>query len=42
MATVLYFAWREKLQVVYENLQVLYEIKSTYSGPIRLQYLLQL
>ena len=30
MTTVLYFAWREKLQVLYEhlheNLQVLYEI----------------
>ena len=25
MATVLYFAWKEKLQVLYEDLQVLYE-----------------
>ena len=23
--TVLYFAWREKLQVLYEDLQILYE-----------------
>ena len=37
MATVLYFAWREKLyedlQVLYENLLVLHEI---YYKPIRL------
>ena len=48
MVTVSHFAWREKLQVLYmkdlqelyDNLQVLYEIKSTCFGPIRLQYLL--
>ena len=50
MATVLHFAWREKLQVLYmkdlqelyDDLKVLCEIKSTCFGPIRLQYLLQL
>ena len=41
-----YFAWRGKLQVLYERLQVLfmriYKYQSTCIRPIRLQYLLQL